>query len=125
MRPKEIVLCNAVIGILVGLFLSSVTKVFNPMFFWWSSLIVLIMVPMVSVFLVRHVAGIMGLRIPGLRFLIPVACLTEIIPVLGPIFGGSGSLSEIPIVGLLGAAGGTMWSLPIVIYAFIRRRPVQ
>ena len=87
MRPKEIVLCSVVIGMLVGLFLVSVTKVFNPMFFLWSSLIVLITVPMASAFLVRYVAGRTGLCSPGLRFLIPVACLTEIIPVLGPTFG--------------------------------------
>ena len=124
MRPKEIVLCSAVVGMLVGLFLGSVTKVFSSMFFWWSSLVVLITVPMVSAFLVRYVAGRIGFRSPGLRLLIPVACLTEIIPVLGPTFGGSGNLSEIPIVGLLGAAGGTMWSLPIAIYVFIRRRSV-
>jgi len=125
MRPKEIVLCSAVIGMLVGLFLNSITKVFNPMFFWWSSLIVLITVPMASAFLVRYVAVRIGFCSPGLRFLILVACLTEIIPVLGAVFGGNGSLIEIPIVGLLGAAGGTMWSLPIAIYVFIRRRSVQ
>ena len=43
-------------------------------------------------------------------------------PVLGPVFGGSGDLLEIPTIALLGALGGLFWSLPFALSTWLQNK---
>ena len=43
-------------------------------------------------------------------------------PVLGPVFGGSGDLLEIPTIALLGALGGLFWSLPFALSIWLQNK---
>jgi hypothetical protein len=90
------------------------------MYFLWSTILILVLVPVVSAVVVRKCSMQRGYCEPSLKFLLTVAFLTEIIPVLGPIFGGTGAWSEFPIIVVLGAAGGMFWSLPTILWNQIR-----
>jgi len=90
------------------------------MYFLWSTIMTLVLVPVVSAVVVRKFSMQSGCCEPSLRFLLTVAFLTVIIPVLGPIFGGTGAWSEIPIIAMMGAAGGLVWSLPTILWNQIR-----
>ncbi len=58
--------------------------------------------------------------------LITVCYLTFLVPVLGPLFGGPDpDLMFVSILGLLGAVGGLFWSIPFVLFAYIRKRPLN
>ena len=43
-------------------------------------------------------------------------------PVLGPVFDGSGDLLEIPTIALLGALGGLFWSLPFALSTWLQNK---
>ena len=108
----NVVLCDAATGALVGLFLATVTRVANPMYYLWSALMTCVAIPVVSALLTRHAASSTLRFIPPVWSLILVACFTLVIPVLGPVFGGTGSWNEIPLITFLGLIGGGVWSVP-------------
>ena len=108
----NMVLCGAATGALVGLFLATVTRVANPMYYLGSTLITFTAITVASGFLTRLAASRMLRFIPPVWSLILVACFTGIIPVLGPVFGGPGNWGEIPLITLLGLVGGGVWSVP-------------
>ena len=107
-----VVLCSAATGALVGLFLAIVTRVANPMYYLWSTLMTCAAISVVSALLTRYVASRTPLHIPPVWSLILVACLTLVIPVLGPVFGGIGNWNEVPLITFLGLVGGGVWSVP-------------
>ena len=108
----NVVLCGATTGALVGLCLATVTRAVNPMCYLWSSLMTWIAIPVASTFLVRHAGSKMLYFISPVWSLIVIACLTLLIPVLGPVFGGTGNWGEVPLITLLGVAGYGVWSVP-------------
>ena len=107
-----VVLCSAATGALVGLFLAIVTRVANPMYYLWSTLMTCAAISVVSALLTRYAASRTPLHIPPVWSLILIACLTLVIPVLGPVFGGTGSWNEVPLITLVGLVGGGVWSVP-------------
>ena len=107
-----VVLCSAATGALVGLFLAIVTRVANPMYYLWSTLMTCAAISVVSALLTRYAASRTPLHIPPVWSLILVACLTLVIPVLGPVFGGIGNWNEVPLITFLGLVGGGVWSVP-------------
>ena len=109
---KGVALCGAATGALVGLFLAIVTRVANPMYYLWSALMTCVAIPVLSALLTRHAASRTPLHIPPVWSLILIACLTLVIPVLGPVFGGTGSWNEVPLITLVGLVGGGVWSVP-------------
>ena len=109
---KGVVLCGVATGALVGLCLATVTRVTNPMYYLWSALMTMVAIPVVSALLTRHVASWTPLFVPPVWFLVLVAFLTLIIPVLGPVFGGTGNWNEVPIITFMGLVGGAVWSVP-------------
>ena len=108
----NVVLCGAATGTLVGLCLATVIRVANPMCYLWSTLMTFMAILVASAFLTRHGASRMLHFTLSVWSLILVACLTLIIPVLGPVFGGTGSWGEVPLITLLGVVGGGVWSVP-------------
>ena len=58
--------------------------------------------------------------------LLPVAYLTMLIPLLGPIFGGPGGIESLLMAPLLGLIGGLFWGTPfalvVLVKAFVSRR---
>ena len=108
----NMILCGAAAGALVGLLLATVTRVANPMYYLWSALMTLIAIPVVSALLTRLAANRMLHFTPPIWSLILVSCLTLIVPVLGPVFGGTGSWREVPLILLFGVVGGGVWSVP-------------
>jgi len=125
-----IVIAAMITGALVGLLLPTVTTHlgFNPMKHFWGAMLTLVCIPLVAVLLVREARHLSQKavdnkvlysgyprsphrpRLPWL-FLYLVALLTEFMPCLGPVFGGTGSWDEVPIVTMLGAVGGLLWGL--------------
>ena len=92
-------------GALVGLLISVLSHLpFNVL--GSNFLVILFLVPIISGYTTRQVFLKLGYGQQSLRYLITVAFLTLILPVLGPTFGGKGDLIEIPIITLMGAIGG-------------------
>jgi len=124
MRIRDLFLAGLATGALVGLLTAMVTQIswsgYNPMVWWWSTLLVLIGIPLASAFTVRCLSFKWRCCEPSLKHLIPVAFLTIVIPVLGPVFGGTGAVKEIPIITVMGAVGGLCWSSPFALRAFFK-----
>ncbi len=57
----------------------------------------------------------------SLKILIPVGCVTSILPLLGPIFGMPNfEPITLSTVVAMGAAGGFFWSIPFAMWFFFR-----
>lgn len=57
-----------------------------------------------------------------LIYLLIVAYLTLIIPVLGPVFGaGDPDVEVAAMTGVLGLVGGLVWSIPFALWAYVKR----
>ena len=55
--------------------------------------------------------------------LMGVAYMTLLVPLLGPMFGGPGpSIKVVVTILILGLAGGIVWSSPVVIWNWIKRK---
>ena len=113
--------CGASTGALVGLSLAILTRMSNPMYSGWSALLTCFVVPATSALLIRQVARGRLYFTPPTWSLLLVAGLTLAIPVMGPVFGGTDRWHEVPLITLLGIAGGCVWSLPLA-GLFFRRQ---
>ena len=52
-----------------------------------------------------------------------VAYMTLLVPLLGPMFGGPGpSIKVVVTILILGLVGGIVWSSPVVIWNWIKRK---
>tara|TARA_Y100001934_G_C12050221_1_gene630410 strand:- start:74 stop:604 length:531 start_codon:yes stop_codon:yes gene_type:complete len=110
-------------GALVGLLTVSITRIgyapYSVMYWWWSAVLTLVSIVFLSSYIVRFLSFKLDFCQPSLRQLIPIASLTLLIPVLGPVFGGSGDWLEIPKVAGLGAMGGLLWSFPFALSIYL------
>ena len=118
----RLLLSGMATGALVGLLLSVVTQIplgDNPktdhvMSHMSSALLTLVSIPLASAFSIRFGAKKLKLSEPRLLQLIPVAFLTLFIPVFGALMGTPNKIN-VPLITLLGAAGGAFWSTPFVL----------
>ncbi|MBC8514880.1 hypothetical protein H8D30_03355 [bacterium] len=99
-------------GFLVGLVFPTITMIPDIMMTKVSAALVGLFVPLFAVFTAIAIAKACKWGLPHMGNLFVIAYLTEMLPVLGPSFGRAGHLWEIPLIALLGAAGGALWSLP-------------
>ena len=117
----RLLLCGMATGALVGLLLSVVIQIplgDNPktalvMSHMSTALLTLVGIPLASAFSIRFGAKKLKLYEPRLLQLIPVAFLTLFIPVIGALMGTPNEIN-VPLITLLGAAGGAFWSMPFV-----------
>ena len=59
----------------------------------------------------------------SLKILIPIGCITSIMPLFGPVFGlPNTNLITLAIVVAMGAIGGAFWSLPFVAWNWVKKR---
>ena len=114
--------CGTLTGGLVGLSLTTLTRMSNPMYSGWSALLTCFVIPTTSALLIRQAARGRLYFTPPTWSLLLVAGLTLAIPVMGPVFGGTGRWREVPFITLLGIAGGGIWSLPLAGLFSLRHR---
>ena len=105
--------CGASTGGLVGLSLATLTRISNPMGSGWAALLTCVVIPTTSAVFIRQATQGRLYFTPPTWSLLLVAGLTLAIPVIGPVFGGTGYWRELPLITLLGIAGGGIWSLPL------------
>ena len=61
----------------------------------------------------------------NLKILIPVGCITSIIPLFGPLFGMPNTEpTTLATVVAMGAIGGFFWSIPFAMWFFFRSKKV-
>lgn len=59
----------------------------------------------------------------SLKILIPVGCITSVIPLFGPLFGMPNSeLITLATVVAIGAIGGFFWSIPFALWSYFSSR---
>ena len=119
---SNMLFCGASTGGLVGLSLATLTRISNPMYSGWSALLTCVVIPTTSAVLIRQATQGRLYFTPPTWSLLLVAGLTLAIPVIGPVFGGTGYWRELPLITLLGVAGGGIWSLPLAGLFFRRQR---
>jgi hypothetical protein len=136
MKWKTIFLTGAAIGTFVALLMTVISHIplghdsdgdkITVMYHWQSALLVVIAIPLVSAFAVKKVARMKEWCEPSLKFLIPVAYLTFLIPVLGTSFGAPNSdLDTLATIVILGTIGGTFWSTPFAAWSYFKSRGNQ
>ena len=132
MGAKKILLIGMAVGSFVGLLMTIISHIplgttsdgskITLFYHWSGALLVTIGVPLLSAFGVRKMAVDFWDFEPSLKLLVPVAYLTFLIPVLGASFGAPNSnLEALAMIVLLGAIGGTFWSLPYMIGSLFRK----
>ena len=122
-----VLLSGMATGALVGLLLSVVIQIplgDNPktalvMSHMSSCLLTFVGIPLASAFSIRFGAKKLKLCEPRLLQLIPVAFLTLFIPVFGALMGTPNKIN-VPLITLLGAAGGAFWSTPFLLRNIFR-----
>ena len=61
----------------------------------------------------------------NLKILIPVGCITSIIPLFGPLFGMPNTEpTTLATVVAMGAIGGFFWSIPFAMWFFFRSKKI-
>ena len=74
-----------------------------------------------SAFIVNQLSKSANWPEVSLKILIPVGCVTSILPLLGPIFGMPNfEPITLATVVAMGAAGGFFWSIPFATWSFFR-----
>ena len=74
-----------------------------------------------SAFIVNQLSKSANWPEVSLKILIPVGCVTSILPLLGPIFGMPNfEPITLATVVAMGAAGGFFWSIPFAMWSFFR-----
>jgi hypothetical protein len=133
---KTIFLTGAAIGTFVALLMTVISHIplghdsdgakITVMYHWQSALLVVIGIPLMSVFAVNKIARMKRWCEPSLKHLIPVAYLTFLIPVLGTSFGAPNSnLDTLATIVILGTIGGTFWSTPFAAWSYFKSRGNQ
>tara|TARA_B100000945_G_C19989846_1_gene416078 strand:- start:120 stop:551 length:432 start_codon:yes stop_codon:yes gene_type:complete len=122
MKPdwKNIIFSGAATGALLAILILVVFILpgldpgsFAVLFGGWFSLAVL------SAFIVNQISKRAEWPEVGLKILTPVAGITSVIPLFGPLFGMPNS-EPITLVGVvaIGTIGGFFWSVPFAIWSF-------
>ena len=116
MNRIKILLVGGLTGLLIGPLLYLLIKLLSVdnLFELWEFSISMILPGVIAVLIAR---------ITGTRILIVtvVAYLTVLIPLLGPMFGGTGS-EPVWAFGVLGLIGGAIWSIPFWIWSLFFNR---
>ena len=74
-----------------------------------------------SAFIVNQLSKSANWPEVSLKILIPVGCVTSILPLLGPVFGMPNfEPITLATVVAMGAAGGFFWSIPFATWSFFR-----
>ena len=86
---------------------------FAVLFGGWFSLAAL------SAFIVNQISKRAEWPEVSLKILIPIACITSVIPLFGPLFGmpNSEPITLVSVV-VIGAIGGFFWSIPFAVWSF-------
>jgi hypothetical protein len=72
-----------------------------------------------SAFIVNKISKFAEWPEVSLKILIPVGCITSIIPLFGPLFGMPNSEPiTLATVVAIGAIGGLFWSIPFAMWSF-------
>lgn len=126
----KLIFGSVIVGSLVGLILPFVLKLFgrDGAIELWELGLTLVIVIVILAFFVRvcshHLSQNIGVKLrldfnfTQFRFLIIPGILTCIIPMGGPLFGGTGNESMWGFM-LLGIVGSIFWSLPLVLWILI------
>ena len=136
MNRKNIFLTGAALGTFVALLMTVISHIplghdsdgdkITVMYHWQSALLVVIAIPLISAFAVKKIAKMRECCEPSLKFLIPVAYLTFLIPVLGTSFGAPNSdLDTLATIVILGTIGGIFWSTPSAAWSYFKSRGNQ
>ena len=88
---------------------------FELLCFGWFSLAIL------SAFIVNQISTLTKWPEVSIKILIPVGCITSIIPLFGPLFGMPNfePLTLVTVI-VFGTIGGAFWSTPFAIWSFYR-----
>jgi hypothetical protein len=133
MNWKTIFLTGALTGTFVGLLMVVITHIplgsdsdgykITVMYHWSGALLTVIGVPLLSAFSVKYGSRKLNCCEPSLKQLIPVACLTLLIPVLFSSMGAPNSnLVTLATIVMLGTIGGVFWSTPFAIWSYFKGR---
>ena len=75
----------------------------------------------ISAFIVNQLSKSANWPEVSLKILIPVGCVTSILPLLGPVFGMPNfEPITLAIVVAMGAMGGFFWSIPFAMWSIFR-----
>ena len=111
MNRIKTLLVGGLTGLVTGPLLYLLLKLLSVdnLFELWEFGIAMILPGVIALFIAR---------MTGTRLLVVtvVAYLTVLMPLLGPMFGGTGS-EPVWAFGVLGFIGGTIWSIPFWIWA--------
>ena len=79
----------------------------------WFLLVVL------SAFIVNKISKLAEWPEVSLKILIPIGCITSVVPLFGPLFGMPNSEPiTLATVVAIGAIGGLFWSIPFAMWSF-------
>tara|TARA_B100001113_G_scaffold349705_1_gene345549 strand:+ start:7588 stop:8070 length:483 start_codon:yes stop_codon:yes gene_type:complete len=92
---------------------------FAVLFGGWFSL------ALFSAFIVNQISKLANWPEVSLKILIPVGCITSVIPLFGPLFGMP-NYEPITLVSVvaIGTIGGFFWSIPFAMWSFFSSRKV-
>ncbi|MBD28955.1 MAG: hypothetical protein CMO38_06895 [Verrucomicrobiaceae bacterium] len=78
-----------------------------------------------SAFIVNQISKLANWPEVSLKILIPVGCITSVIPLFGPLFGMPNSeLITLASVVAIGTIGGLFWSIPFAMLSFFSSRKI-
>lgn len=120
---KQTLLTGAATGALVALFMVLNVKIDIAFASFPTAILSFLVVILASAFSVKKISQTIDCCEPSLKHLIPVAFLTFIIPVLGPIIGAPNMGLEVVVTIIcMGAIGGLFWSTPFAIWCYFKSR---
>jgi hypothetical protein len=123
MNWKQVLFSGAATGALVALLMVLNVRINVAFDSFGTAVISFLGIILISAFIVKKTAQTIGCCEPSLKHLIPVAFLTFIIPVLGPIFGAPNMGLEVVVtIIFMGAIGGLFWSTPFAIWSYFKSR---
>lgn len=117
MNWKQTLLAGAATGALVAVFMVLNIKLDVAFSSFETAVVSFLTVILASAFIVKKISLSIECCEPRLKHLIPVAFLTFIMPILGPLFGAPNMGLEVVVtITAMGAVGGAFWSTPFAIW---------
>jgi len=113
---KKIWIGSGLVGILTAVtFVSVVRFLSNDNNLSLSEFLLALICPLISAIVISRLLKVRVL------ILIGVAYLTFVMPILGPLFGGTGK-EDILIFALMGLCGGVVWGTPFALFSLLRAK---